>query len=49
MDRNNDGDISRSEFPGRPDVFDKLDLDHDGLISAEEAEAADKQFRTAKK
>jgi Ca2+-binding EF-hand superfamily protein len=45
MDRNGDGDVSRSEFPGRPEEFDKLDLDHDGLISVEEAEAADKQFR----
>ena len=49
MDRNNDGDVSRSEFPGRPEDFDKLDLDHDGLVSVEEAEAADKQFRSEKK
>jgi Ca2+-binding EF-hand superfamily protein len=49
MDRNRDGDVSRSEFPGRPEDFDKLDLDHDGLISAEEAEAADQKFRVDKK
>ena len=45
MDRNNDGDVSRTEFLGRPEDFEKLDLNHDGLISVEEAEAADKLFR----
>lgn len=37
MDRNGDGDVSRKEFTGPPDAFDKLDLDKDGLLSAEEA------------
>jgi len=41
MDRNSDGDVSRREFTGPADVFDKLDLDKDGLLSAEEAEKAD--------
>ncbi|MBN9118118.1 MAG: EF-hand domain-containing protein [Planctomycetes bacterium] len=40
MDRNGDGDVSRREFTGPADVFDKLDLDKDGLISAAEAEKA---------
>ena len=40
MDRNGDGDVSRREFTGPPEVFDRLDLDKDGLLSAEEAEAA---------
>jgi Ca2+-binding EF-hand superfamily protein len=40
MDRNGDGDVSRREFTGPPEVFDKLDLDKDGLLSAEEAEKA---------
>ncbi|QJW93738.1 EF-hand domain-containing protein [Frigoriglobus tundricola] len=40
MDRNGDSDVSRKEFTGRPEVFDKLDSDKDGLISAEEAEKA---------
>ena len=40
MDRNGDGDVSRKEFTGPPEVFDKLDLDKDGLISVEEAEKA---------
>lgn len=37
MDRNRDSDVSRREFTGSPAAFDKLDLDHDGLISPEEA------------
>jgi hypothetical protein len=40
MDRNSDGDLSRAEFLGPADVFDKLDGDADGLVSDEEAEAA---------
>lgn len=40
MDRNGDGDVSRREFTGPPEVFDKLDLDKDGLIDAEEASRA---------
>ncbi|MBP3953743.1 EF-hand domain-containing protein [Gemmata sp. G18] len=41
MDRNGDGDVSRREFTGPADVFDKLDLDKDGLLSAEEASKTD--------
>jgi Ca2+-binding EF-hand superfamily protein len=41
MDRNGDGDVSHREFTGPADVFDKLDLDKDGLLSAEEAGKAD--------
>jgi Ca2+-binding EF-hand superfamily protein len=40
LDRNDDGDVSRREFPGPADVFDRLDADHDGLIDADEAERA---------
>jgi Ca2+-binding EF-hand superfamily protein len=43
MDRNGDGDVSRREFTGPPEVFDKLDLNKDGLIDAEEAEKAGKK------
>jgi Ca2+-binding EF-hand superfamily protein len=42
MDRNGDGYVSRREFTGTADVFDKLDLDRDGFISPEEAEKAEK-------
>ncbi len=42
MDRNGDGDVSRREFTGPSDVFDKLDLDKDGLLSPEEAANAEK-------
>lgn len=37
MDRNADGDVSRREFTGSPNAFDRLDQDHDGLISSREA------------
>lgn len=40
MDRNGDGDVSRREFTGPPEVFDKLDLDRDGLLGAREAALA---------
>jgi Ca2+-binding EF-hand superfamily protein len=40
MDRNRDGDVSRREFLGPLELFDKLDLNGDGLIDASEAAAA---------
>ena len=40
MDRNRDGDVSRREFLGTRDQFDRLDRDKDGLIDADEASAA---------
>jgi Ca2+-binding EF-hand superfamily protein len=45
MDRNGDGDVSRSEFLGTKAEFDAIDTDHDDLISLEEAEAWDKKMR----
>jgi Ca2+-binding EF-hand superfamily protein len=39
MDRNHDGDVSRREFLGPRDQFDRLDRDNDGLIDADEATA----------
>jgi hypothetical protein len=38
MDRNQDGDVSRREFPGTAVQFQQLDMDSDQLISVEEAE-----------
>lgn len=38
MDRNRDGDVSRQEFLGPPNLFRRLDTDGDGLIAASEAE-----------
>jgi Ca2+-binding EF-hand superfamily protein len=38
MDRNGDGYVSRREFTGTPELFDKFDLDKDGFLSPEEAE-----------
>lgn len=40
MDRNGDGFVSRREFTGTADVFDKLDLDRDGFITPAEATKA---------
>jgi Ca2+-binding EF-hand superfamily protein len=48
FDRNADGELSRSEFPGAAEEFDRLDVNHDGFISLEEAEAADKKLRVRK-
>jgi Ca2+-binding EF-hand superfamily protein len=45
MDRNRDGDVSRKEFLGTDEEFNRIDEDHDGLISLQEAEKADKLFR----
>ena len=39
MDRNQDRDVSSREFLGPRDIFKKLDVNADGLMSAEEAEA----------
>ena len=40
MDRNNDGDLSWSEFLGPRAVFEQLDVDDDGFIDAKEAMVA---------
>jgi Ca2+-binding EF-hand superfamily protein len=48
MDRNGDGDVSRLEFLGARAEFDAMDIDHDNLISLEEAEAFEKKMRPAK-
>ena len=37
MDRNHDGDVSRREFLGPRNQFDRLDRDNDGLIGSDEA------------
>lgn len=39
-DKNGDGVVTRDEFTGDPAVFDRLDLNHDGKITPEEAAAA---------
>jgi hypothetical protein len=43
LDRNGDGDVSRTEFIGTPAEFNSYDTDGDGLISAAEAEAGDRK------
>jgi Ca2+-binding EF-hand superfamily protein len=47
MDRNRDGDISWREFLGPRTKFDAVDTDHDGLISKDEAEAANAKAEVA--
>ncbi|MBX3397108.1 MAG: EF-hand domain-containing protein [Gemmataceae bacterium] len=48
MDRNGDNDVSQAEFIGPLEKFRDLDADQDGLISAAEADAADKKLRGKK-
>jgi hypothetical protein len=45
MDRNGDGDVSRREFLGTREDFNRIDTDGDGLIDADEAQRADEWFR----
>lgn len=42
MDRNADGDVSKKEFLGPPELFAKLDKDDDGLVSLSEAQEVEK-------
>ncbi|MEZ6088354.1 MAG: hypothetical protein R3C05_10080 [Pirellulaceae bacterium] len=43
MDRNQDSDLSRGEFPGTDEQFAALDADGDLLVSAAEANTYEKQ------
>jgi Ca2+-binding EF-hand superfamily protein len=36
LDKNGDGKISRDEFPGPPEFFDRLDANRDGVLTEEE-------------
>lgn len=43
MDRNGDGDVSRREFTGPVELFDKLDLNKDGLLDPQESAKSEKK------
>jgi Ca2+-binding EF-hand superfamily protein len=40
MDKNHDQQISRDEWTRRPQAFDRIDSNHDGLLTREELRAA---------
>lgn len=40
MDKDGDGQVSKSEFTGVPENFDRMDRDQDGSLSAQEIQAA---------
>jgi acetyl esterase/lipase len=42
-DKNKDGKVSREEFTGPPQLFERLDANHDGIITREEHEAFQSQ------
>jgi Ca2+-binding EF-hand superfamily protein len=51
MDTNNDGAVSKDEFTGAAELFDRLDRDHDGRLTAADFDWSDdgvinKQMRT---
>lgn len=45
MDKNNDRQISRDEWSRKPEAFDRLDLNKDGILTGEELKAARKPQR----
>src|SRR5262249_31530459 len=47
MDKNSDGRVSRDEFTGRPAMFDRLDVNHDGYL--DKADRPRGQASSAKK
>jgi Ca2+-binding EF-hand superfamily protein len=45
MDLNHDGKISRSEWKGKEQAFDRIDVDHDGFITHDELKNARQHHR----
>ncbi|MCI0349394.1 MAG: EF-hand domain-containing protein, partial [Acidobacteriales bacterium] len=43
LDKNSDGKISRDEWIKKSQAFDRLDLDHDSFLTADEAKSAFRQ------
>jgi hypothetical protein len=48
MDRNGDGVVTRREFLGSREDFQRIDTNGDGMITPEEAERADALLRKVK-
>ena len=48
LDANQDGSISREEWKGRPKVFDRLDADHNGAVTAQELQRGVRRARKHK-
>ena len=48
-DTNHDGKLSRAEFPGDTTTFDRIDADHDGFVSLDEARTFLQSNRTPQK
>jgi Ca2+-binding EF-hand superfamily protein len=45
LDQNDDGRISRSEWPHSQQAFDRIDADRDGFLTKEELRSAAMEFR----
>jgi hypothetical protein len=45
MDKNNDGQISRDEWSRKPEIFNRLDADANGILTREELSATANQIR----
>jgi hypothetical protein len=48
MDFNGDGEVSEREFVGPREVFERIDANRDGGITAQEAEAAGAALKEAR-
>ncbi len=47
MDKNNDRQLSRDEWSRKPKAFDRLDQNHDGILTEAELREAHKNRRTS--
>ena len=45
MDKDQDGKVSREEFSGRPQMFERIDANHDGYLEAAEIQAGAEKLK----